>query len=177
MENIDDVKRRLLGITAVAAEYCITLENVREMEKTEFISRMLDTLPRIYWEFLDFTADNAVMDILSPEEESEYYTQQYVDEEYYESIRRNVGMLLGEEDTYLDTFEEDMKYSDTPIAASVSESLADIFQPLYNFISAVKDSDGHNLQEAYTACREEFDAYWSQTLCNVLRPLNAMRLH
>ncbi len=45
---------------------------------------------------------------------------------------------MGEDDVFLETFEEDMKYSDTPVAASVSESLADIFQPLYNFYICCK---------------------------------------
>ena len=80
--------------------------------------------------------------------------------------------MLGPDDVYLETFEEDMKYSDTPIAASVSESLADIFQPLYNFISVVRDSEGENLETAYKECRDNFVGYWGQTLCNVMRALN-----
>ena len=100
---------------------------------------------------------------------------EYVDEDFYDAVRRNVESLLGPDDTFLETFEEDMKYSDTPIAASVAEGLADIFQPLYNFISVVKESEGESIFEAYSECRENFDAYWSQTLCNVMRPLNNIK--
>ena len=82
---------------------------------------------------------------------------------------------MGPDDIFLETFEEDMKYSETPIAASISESLADLFQPLYNFISVVKDSEGDKLVEAYINCKEDFISYWSQTLCNVLRALNNVR--
>ena len=99
----------------------------------------------------------------------------YVDEDYYESVRRGVETLMGEDDTFLETFEEDMKYSDTPIAASVAESLADIFQDLFNFVSVVKDSEGAQTMEALGECKENFEAYWSQTLCNVLRALNHYR--
>lgn len=102
---------------------------------------------------------------------SQYYSS-YVDEDYYEGVRLHIETLLGPDDTYLETFEEDMKYSDTPIASSISESLADIFQPLYNFISVVRDSDGEDLEGAYRECRENFVSYWGQTLCNVLRALN-----
>ncbi|MDE5903320.1 MAG: DUF5063 domain-containing protein, partial [Muribaculaceae bacterium] len=105
------------------------------------------------------------------DEDAAYYAS-YVDEDYYNSVRRHVEQLLGPDDVFLETFEEDMKYSDTPIAASVSECLADIFQSLYNFISVVKDTDGEQLEAAYRHAREEFVAYWSQTLCNVLRALN-----
>lgn len=91
---------------------------------------------------------------------------------FYDSVRRNVETLLGPDDIFLETFEEDMKYSDTPIAASISECLADIFQPLYNFISVVKESEGEQSLAAYRDCREAFASYWAQTLCNVLRALN-----
>lgn len=164
----DNLKKRIIGLTALAAAYCVTLENAREAERDDFIKSMTDYLPRLYWEFSDI--DSADDGLTGP-----VYFQSYVDEDYYESIRHNIGMLLGADDTFLETFEEDMKYSDTPIAASVSESLADIFQPLFNFISAVKDSDGEAAVPAFRECKENFEAYWAQTLCNVMRPLNHMR--
>ena len=83
-----------------------------------------------------------------------------------------MAALLGEDDTYLETFEEDMKYSDTPIAASIAEGLADIYQDLYNFLSPVRDSDGALAAPALVECRENFASYWGQTLTNVMRPLN-----
>lgn len=160
----------MLGITALAARYCVAVENASETEPKEFIAEMLRVLPRIYIEFndLDLRRDSNELD---PDDEHPYYGS-YVDEDYYENVRRHIETLLGPDDTFLETFEEDMKYSDTPIAASISEYLADIFQPLYNFISIVKESDGDELEGAYNECHEDFVAYWSQTLCNVLRPLN-----
>lgn len=168
-ENI--VRHRLLDLTALAAEYCSACETAREMERREFIDRMLDSLPRIYWNFLDLSPEDMVT-----LDEFDYFNS-YVDEDYYESIRRNIETLLGPDDVFLETFEEDMKYSDTPIAASISESLADLFQPLFNFISIVKDTEGDKIVEAYMQCREDFESYWSQTLCNVLRALNHLKFN
>lgn len=165
-----EIRSKLLNITALASKYCMTAEDAREADKKEFVNNILSILPQIYSSFLDLPADEA-----DPAADASYY-QEYVDEDFYESIRRNIGNLLGADDTFLETFEEDMKYSDTPIAASVSECLADIFQPLYNFLSIVKDSEGEQTPGAYRECRENFDAYWSQTLCNVMRALNAIRL-
>lgn len=165
-----DIKNKLLEITSLAAEFCRTLENCREMELDEFLDSMLSQLPRLYLEFNDLRPADVVN--LNPANE---YFSSYVDEEYYDSIRRNVETLLGPSDTYLETFEEDMKYSDTPIAASISENLADIFQPLFNFISIVKDSEGEAAEDAYVDCWENFAGYWSQTLCNVLRALNNIK--
>lgn len=165
----DNISRRLIGVTSLAAGYCSACEDAREMDKESFVDRMLDLLPRIYWEFFDITADDVVA-----LEEFDYFSS-YVDEDYYESIRRHIEALLGPDDVFLETFEEDMKYSDTPIGASIAESLADIFQPLFNFISIVKDTDGEKITEAYLQCKEDFEAYWSQVLCNVLRALNNIK--
>ena len=169
----DTLRSRLLGITALASEYCIALETARDAGKQDFVVNMLRLLPRIYLEFSDLEADEEAG---VPLDEPDSYLPAYVDEDFYESVRRNVEAVMGEDDVYLETFEEDMKYSDTPIAASVAESLADIFQPLYNFISVVKDSEGEDIVTAYLQCRSDFVAYWSQTLCNVLRPLNSVKL-
>lgn len=168
MEN--EIKHTLVRIAALASEYCGILENVSTLEKDEFVKLLLLNIPRLYVEFLDCRPE-----ILSSEEEDTYFSN-YVDEDYYDSVRRGIENLLGPDDTFLETFEEDMKYSDTPIAASISESLADIFQPLYNFISVVKDTDGEQILEAYGVCQELFDEYWSQTLCNVMRALNNLRV-
>ena len=84
---------------------------------------------------------------------------------------------MGEDDTYLEVFEEDMKYSDTPVAASVSEGLADIFQAMYNFIESVKDSTDATVELALAAMRDDFRSFWSAPLCNVLRALNHIKMN
>lgn len=167
IQNEDSMRLRLAEVVRLSAEYCVAMENAREMERAEFVRRMLDLLPRIYWNFNDLETDVTLLeDVFFPE---------YVDEDYYDNISMRISALMGEDDTFLETFEEDMKYSDTPIASSVSECLADIFQPLYNFVERVRESDGSQLVEAYAECRDNFLAYWSQTLCNVLRALNSLR--
>lgn len=162
----ENTKGRLLEVTSLAARYCGVVEQTADYTQLEFVNEMLSILPRIYIDFSDPALDFG---------ENDEYFSTYVDEDYYESIRRHIEMLLSEHDVFLETFEEDMKYSDTPVAASISESLADIFQALYNFISIVKETDGDSIEGAYMECRENFGAYWSQTLCNVMRALNHLR--
>ena len=168
METLD-LQNQLLGVTALSAEYCHTMETCTDMEPGEFVEKMLNLLPRLYLAFTDVKPGEEIF-----EDEAAYF-ETYVDEDFYESIRRNAETLLGPEDTFLETFEENMKYSDTPIAASISECLADIFQPLFNFISIVRDSEGEKMEAAYRECRENFESYWAQTLCNVLRALNFLK--
>lgn len=157
----------LLSFVALANEYCQAMENTGLIDRTSFIDVMLRLLPRIYI---------TVSDIPDPSILSEAsYIPESLDEEHYESVRQNVARLMGEDDTYLEVFEEDMKYSDTPIAATISEGLSDIFQVLFNFIENVKDAPEEIIMESVDSVKEDFRQYWSQILCNTLRPLNSIK--
>lgn len=153
-----------IAFIGLCSEYCNVLENARESEPEEFTESMLKLLPRLYIAATDLS--------VSYIEDEEPYLDSFLDEDYYESVRRAVETLMGEHDVYLEVFEEDMKYSDTPVSASISEGLADIFQVLYNFINTVKDSTDEVTAIALLAVRDDFRSYWSATLCNVLRALN-----
>jgi hypothetical protein len=128
---------------------------------------MLRLLPRIYISATDLQSD-AMM-------ESDTYIDSALEEDYYDSMRRNVALLLGEDDAYLDVFEDDMKYSETPIAASISEGVADLFQVMFNFLETVRNAPTELIQEAVMTMREDFEHYWSLKLCDVLRAINALK--
>lgn len=165
--NEDNTNSKGLAFTALANNYCAALASARESTREEFVAEMLALLPVIYSSISEVSP-------VSLNVEEEYFSS-YVDEDYYESIRHHAEQLLGPDDIFLETFEEDMKYSDTPIAASISEGLADIFQDLFNFTQRVRDSEGEALEGALRECKENFEAYWGQTLCNVLRALHCIR--
>lgn len=165
-----EIKTHLMAVVADAASFCYHVENCLEMEMEEFVVKVTNILPRLYLDFATISEEDIV------EDNGYSISTNYVDEEYYNTVRENLARLIGEHDTYLETFEEDMKYSDTPIAVTISESLADIFQPLYDFVYNVKESNGENLEGTYKECNENFHEYWSQTLCNVMRPLNELRM-
>lgn len=164
---MEEIRTRLINLVALCTDYCAALENCREMERDDLVNALLGYLPKIYFEFHDIDAgESASLD--------EWGTglREHLEEEQYESVRMGLAIEFGEEDSYLETFEKDMKYSDTPIATTISENLADIYQPLYDFVMEVRESEGDHLEEAYRVCRESFKEYWSQTLCNVMRTLN-----
>lgn len=155
-----------VAFIGLASEYCAALEKAAESERNEFVANMLRLLPRLY-----ITISAHQPSTTEPDSE---VIGSYVDEVQYNQICSTVAALMAEEDSYLETFEEDMKYSDTPIAASVSESLADIYQDLCNFVVTVRESEGILAAEAMDELLENFKLYWSKTLCNVMRPLNAL---
>ncbi|HRF68336.1 MAG TPA: DUF5063 domain-containing protein [Muribaculum sp.] len=160
------INNNALAFIALCNEYCQALERAREADRDNFVASMLRLLPRIYISASDLKIDSVLEDA---------YIDGKLEEDYYDAIRRGVENLLGPDDTYLEVFEEDMKYSDTPIAASISEGLADIFQVFYNFLETVKDVPEELVILGLIAVKEDFEVYWSRILCNVLRALNQLR--
>ncbi|MCM1297149.1 MAG: DUF5063 domain-containing protein [Muribaculaceae bacterium] len=158
------VNTNSIAFIGLCSEYCQALEGAREADRDEFTEHMLHLLPRLYVAATDLSINMI--------EEEEPYIDSALDEDYYESIRRNLETLFGPDDVYLEVFEENMKYSDTPVSASISEGLTDIFQSTYNFLSMVRNAPDEIVGLGLIAMRDEFRSYWSMTLCNVMRALN-----
>lgn len=154
-----------LAFIALSNEFCSAIENAMEFEKEDFVAKMLKMLPRIYM---------TVTDIDIEESNEDFYALPYLDESVYDNLRSQLAALMGEDDVFLETFEEDMKYSDAPVSATISEDLADIYQQLYNFVASVRDVDTEAINSIIITCKEDFASYWGQTLCNVLRALHSV---
>jgi len=154
-----------LAFIALANEYCHALERANECEsRDQFVAQMLKLLPRIYITISDIDDDMY----------SEEFIDSALEEDVYDIVRDRVTQIMGEEDIYLEVFLEDMKYSDTPISESVSENLADLYQEFFNLIHSIQDALMETQHEMLCQCKVNFNNYWGQTLCNVLRALHAI---
>ena len=161
---MDKLTPNELAFIALANEYCHALERAVECEsRDQFVAQMLKLLPRLYITVNDIEDDNY----------SEEFIDSALDEDVYDLIRDRVAQVMAEEDIYLEVFLEDMKYSETPISASVSENLADLYQEFFNLIHSIQDALTETQHEMLCQCRINAENYWGQTLCNVLRALNA----
>lgn len=177
-----------LAFIALGNEFCSTLEQLAAGSspladsRSEFVASMLNYIPRLYISATDLRSlpsagdddgefDSEAIDCVP----DDWSIEQRLDEDYYDAVRRAIEAVLGEEDVYLEVFEEDMKYSDTPVSASVAEGLADMFQSLYNFIETVRDAPSWRVTRALRSAKEEFEHYWSRTACNLMRALNNIR--
>lgn len=156
-----------LAFLGLCNEFCAEVEKAPAVEMTHMVDTMLRLLPRIYISISDAQVDFGIGEggYISPS----------LEEDAYDILRANLAVVFGEEDTFLEVFVDDMKYSDTPIAVTVSESLADLFQVFYDFLEACRDAPNDLINEALMSVRESFADYWSQTLTNVLRALNAIK--
>lgn len=151
----------------VAAQVCLFLEHAEEHERADFIDKILCLLPLLYLK---------ARLLHRPEQQLDGYPQQFVTEDDYNSIRESVAHLLGSDDAYLEVYMEDMRFSDEPITAYISEDLADIYQELKDLAFNYQTADERVMNDALLACLEAFEQHWGQKVVNVLRPLHALSL-
>lgn len=156
-----------IEFVTVAAQFCLFMEHVGEREKYDFIDKILCILPLLYLK---------TRMLAKPEQELDGYPQQFVTEDDYDRVQQTVKDLLGSDDAYLEVYLEDMRYSDEPITAYISEDLADIFQEMKDLAFNYQTADERVMNDAVLACLEAFDQHWGQKLLNVMRPLHALSL-
>lgn len=165
-ENNPIYERNTLEFVTVALEFCTFVENAGQSGLFDFTDKAIKLLPLLY---LKATLLPEV------EEEENVELETTVTEDMYESVRTRIALLLGESDSYLETFHPDMQYSDTPIAAFISENLADIYQDTGNFISLFRQGNEEAMLQSIALCRNNFREFWGQQLLNALKALHAVR--
>ena len=165
MEEKSDIvfSRNTVEFVTVAAEFCAYLEQANTRTRKEFVDTMLKILPLLYLKAQMLPNEERIND-----EDLE----DFVSEDSYEILRINISDLLGDKDTYLDVFVEEMKYSDTPITKNISEDLADIYQDIKNFVCLFQVGINETMHDAIIECNEHFRLYWGQRIVNTLRALH-----
>lgn len=158
--------KSVIEYVTVAAETCLLLEHANECTRNDFVVRLLNLLPLLYGKAVALNVPEMLLDD-APE--------RFVTEEDYQYVRGNVEALLGNDNVYLEVFHEQMKYSDTPIAAFISEDLADIYQELKDFAASYRLGMEEIMNDALAVSLEAFAEHWGQKLLNALRALHALR--
>lgn len=158
--------KNAVEFVTVAAEFCGFMERVSDMKRRDFVDKSLKLLPLLYLKA-------SLLPACERMEESDPET--FVTETDYEVVRSSVASLLGEYDDFLEVFLDDMAYSDTPIHQYISECLADIYQPLKDFICVFQLGLEQTMNDSLVICRELFAEFWGQRLVNVMRALHDVK--
>jgi len=158
--------RDSIEFVTVAVQYCAYLEDFTETTETELADKLTKILPLLYLKATLVPETDTVNDD-DPEISVTENDYNYISSKLYNVFLNN--------DTYLEVFLQDMKYSETPISASISEDLADIYQDLKNFVTVFERGITENMNDALYLCMENFKAYWGQKLVNVLRALHSLK--
>lgn len=150
----------------VVVQLCIYLEQGPH-EKFDFIEKTLCILPLLYLKarLLPRTIENM-----------DGYPERFVSECEYDALRQSIAHTLGTDDAYLEVYMEDMRYSDEPITAYISEDIADIYQEIKDLACNYQTCNERVMNDALVNCLEAFDQHWGQKLLNVLRPLHALSM-
>ena len=165
-ENQTIYSKKVIEFATVVAETCLFLERASENSKQDFVSKSIKLLPLLYLK-------TSLLDDLN--EESEGFLERFVSEDDYLYVKNQVEQILGPDDSFLEVFHPDMPYSDTPIAAFISENLADVYQELKDFIANFQLGEAEIMTAALITCVERFAEHWGQKLLNALRALHSIR--
>lgn len=158
--------KNTVEFVTVVAEFCGFLERAPEMARARFVDTSLKLLPLLYLK-ASLLPDCPRWEEADPET--------FVTEGDYERVRAAVASLLGEYDDYLEVFLDDMAYSDTPIRQTVSEGMADLYQPLKDFVCVYRLGLRQTMNDSLVICREQFAEFWGQRLVNVMRALHDVK--
>ena len=160
-------ERNTIEFVTVALEYFSLVEQAAENSLFSFVDKAVKMLPLLYLK--------ATLLPLIETDDEDVDPELMVTEEMYETVRNRLAGLLGEKDSYLETFHKDMPYSDTPIAAFISENLADVYQDTGNFIELFRQGNEEVMTAALGICQTNFRDYWGQQVLNALKALHALR--
>ena len=158
-----------LSLAALSLEYCKAVASAAETPAHDFLREVLRYLPRIYITISDLKPYGEAGGDDASETGLIYET---VTEEQYEQARTDMATVLGENDMYLDAPAEDMRYSDTPVAVSLAEQLADIYQNVADFAATIGQVTPDLVPEVLSELKYRFASYLSDTICSALRAAN-----
>lgn len=155
--------KNVVEFVTVAREFCHLLEHTDKYTKSDFIQVSIKMLPLLYLKASVLPTVDQQLD--EPLDST-------VDEFVYMGIKDTLSQKLSAHDDFLEVFLDDMERSDTPVIASVSEGLADVYQDVKNFSSAYRLGVEELMNDALFEVTEHFKAYWGQKLLNTLRALH-----
>lgn len=156
----------VLEFVTVAVEFCAFLEKSQGRPRQDFLDTLLKLLPLLYMKAQ-----------LLPEVDSQgdFLPRDKVTEDDYNYVRRTVYDILPDEDQYLDvSYDRDMETDETQWH-SVSEHLADIYQPVRNFLAVYQDGVEDCMADALWALRDSFELYWGEATVSALKRLHVIR--
>jgi len=155
-----------LEFVQVAVQFCAFLEQSEGRQREVFVDTLLKLLPLLYLKAQ-----------LLPEVESEgdFLPADQVTEEDYNWLRRVVWSILGHDDQYLDVSYEETLQTDETKWKSVSENLADAYQPIRNFLAAYQGGVEECMHDALWAVVDNFKLYWGQSIVDAMRRLHQLK--
>jgi hypothetical protein len=160
--------KNVVEFVTIANEFCAFAERTAEFEKDFFIDKSLKLFSLLYLK---------TMLLPSLEQINEERNEKFVTELDWQFIKNGIEVVLGDNDTYLDFFDEDMNETPEPVSRSISENMADIYQDLKDFLGIYQLGVEELSNDAIVECRQSFENYWGFRLVNSIRILHQLHYH
>lgn len=156
----------VIEFVQVAVQFCAVLEQAEGQTSEEFTGTLLKLMPLMYLKAQ-----------LLPHVESDgsFLPDDRVTESDYEYVRMGAHNLLGNNDEYLDVAYDEMLQTDETQWRSISENLADIYQPVRNFLATYQQGVEDCMFDALWQVVDQFELYWGQSLVDALRRLHRLQ--
>jgi hypothetical protein len=156
----------VIEFVAVANEYCHFVENTAELTREELLDKSVKLMSLVYLK-ASLLPDNEPIN-----EES---NEKFVTEFDWQFVHNGIEQMLGNDDTYLDFFDNEMNETPEPVASSISENMADIYQDLKDFLEIYKLENDDLSNDALYECKNNFGEYWGFRLVNSMRIIHYLR--
>lgn len=155
--------RSVVEFTAAANEFCKYAERAGELKGDELLKILQRLLPYLYLKA-------SLLPSLEPYFEDG--NEKFVTEDDWFRIHDSLRGKFGTADDYPEVFDDKFNYSEGPVASSLSENLADIYQDLKDFLLLYQTGTQEVMNDAVWECRQNFENFWGQKLTNALRAIH-----
>lgn len=155
-----------LEFATVAVSFCQTMEQASAQDAPAFIDRMLKLVPLLYLK---------AQLLPRVEADEDECPDGQVTQADYDYVLAGVHRLLGEYNEYLDVADAADLCTEETRWCSLAEQLADVYQPVRNFLAVYQDAAEEQMAAALDQLQADFREYWGQQLLDALRQLHRVR--
>ncbi len=152
----------IIAFAKVGVDYLKLIE--QEASPNVFVTEAIKLIPALY-SMINTLPDNEFFAGYD-------FVEEYISEENYDYVRNRIKVVLGEKDRFLTTFNQEMKYSDTPLVGHISEAMADTYQHVANLLGVLRDRNEEALPLAIGRCKLYWREYFGLQMTSALSALH-----
>lgn len=148
---------------SAASDFCTLIENNKRFSRDDIFKKLREILPALYY---------LILQNKETEPDNEVFVQQFVTEEDWNNVYRDLKEKIGPADNYLELADRRAFNTDDVLRYSLSEDLADLYQVFKDYMSNYDIGSPDVIDDLNSKSLADFNEYWSETLLNALRTIN-----